>query len=219
MNNFFTRLFAGITYISLIAGSILYSEITFIIICFVFFSIAVYESHQLWIKIKPKEGYFQYPIPQLSVILSLIFLISVPFGGLGFDEIYNPYSVLLIFILIWITDTMAYLFGVNCGKNKIHQKYSPNKTWEGFAGGFLCCIIFSVFSFNYIHEIYPLWKTVLLGVFIPIFGLIGDLAQSKVKRAAGSKDSGILIPGHGGLYDRLDSTIGVAPFAMLIQII
>ena len=99
------------------------------------------------------------------------------------------------------------------------SKCSPNKTWEGFAGGFLFCIIFSVFSFNYIHEIYPLWKTVLLGVFIPIFGLIGDLAQSKVKRAAGSKDSGILIPGHGGLYDRLDSTIGVAPFAMLIQII
>ena len=128
-------------------------------------------------------------------------------------------SILFIFILIWITDTMSYVIGVLFGKNKIDKKISANKTWEGFFGGFLFSILFSIISFNYIQEVYPLWKTISLGVIIPIFSLIGDMAQSKLKRKAGVKNSGFLLPGHGGIYDRLDSTIGVAPIAFLITIV
>ena len=114
---------------------------------------------------------------------------------------------------------MSYIIGVKFGKNKIDKRVSPNKTWEGFFGGFLFCILFSIFSFNYLQEVYPLWKTILLGVLIPIFSLIGDMGQSKLKREAGVKNSGFLIPGHGGIYDRLDSTICVAPIAFIITII
>ncbi len=142
-----------------------------------------------------------------------------PYGGWGYNEIYNPYSILLIFILIWIADTMSYIIGVKFGKNKIDKRVSPNKTWEGFFGGFLFCILFSIFSFNYLQEVYPFWKTISLGVLIPISSIIGDMAQSKLKRKAGVKNSGFLIPGHGGIYDRLDSTIGVAPIAFIITII
>ena len=114
---------------------------------------------------------------------------------------------------------MSYVIGVLFGKNKIDKKISANKTWEGFFGGFLFSILFSIISFNYILEVYPLWKTISLGVIIPIFSLIGDMAQSKLKRKAGVKNSGFLLPGHGGIYDRLDSTIGVAPIAFLITIV
>ena len=129
------------------------------------------------------------------------------------------FSILFIFILIWITDTMSYVIGVLFGKNRIDKKISANKTWEGFFGGFLFSILFSIISFNYILEVYPLWKTISLGVIIPIFSLIGDMAQSKLKRKAAVKNSGFLLPGHGGIYDRLDSTIGVAPIAFLITIV
>jgi len=98
-------------------------------------------------------------------------------------------------------------------------KASPNKTWEGFVGGFLCSIIFSIISFNYIQEIYPFWKTVSLGILIPIFGLIGDIYQSKIKRMAGVKDSGTILPGHGGVLDRLDSAMGVSYIVLIITLI
>ena len=170
-------------------------------------------------KIRKKESYPVYPIPQLFVGISFLLLISIPYGGWAYNEIYNPYSILLIFVLIWISDTMSYVIGVQFGKNKIATKVSPNKTWEGFFGGLLFCLIFSILSFNYIQEIYPFWKTILLGLLIPIFAIIGDMTQSKLKRKAGVKNSGILIPGHGGVYDRLDSTIGVAPIAFIITMI
>ena len=219
MNNFFVRLFSGVIYISLIAGSILYNQYSFIIICSFLFFIANIECHRIWLKIRKKESYPVYPIPQLFVGISFLLLISIPYGGWAYNEIYNPYSILLIFVLIWIFDTMSYVIGVQFGKNKISTKVSPNKTWEGFFGGLLFCLIFSIISFNYIQEIYPFWKTILLGLLIPIFAIIGDMTQSKLKRKAGVKNSGILIPGHGGVYDRLDSTIGVAPIAFIITMI
>ena len=219
MNNFFVRLFTGIIYISVITGSILYSQASFIIVGSLLFLTATYESHIIWLKVQKKEGYFKYPYYQISILLSFFFFVSIPYGGWGYNEIYNPYNILLIFILIWITDTMSYIIGVKFGQNKIDKRVSPNKTWEGFFGGFLFCILFSIFSFNYLQEVYPLWKTILLGVLIPIFSLIGDMGQSKLKREAGVKNSGFLIPGHGGIYDRLDSTICVAPIAFIITII
>ena len=219
MNNFFVRLFSGVIYISLIAGSILYNQYSFIIICSFLFFIANIECHRIWLKIRKKESYPVYPIPQLFVGISFLLLISIPYGGWAYNEIYNPYSILLIFVLIWISDTMSYVIGVQFGKNKIATKVSPNKTWEGFFGGLLFCLIFSILSFNYIQEIYPFWKTILLGLLIPIFAIIGDMTQSKLKRKARVKNSGILIPGHGGVYDRLDSTIGVAPIAFIITMI
>ena len=219
MNNFFVRLFSGLIYISAITGSILYNQTSFIIVGSLLFLIATYESHIIWLKVQKKEGYFKYPYYQVSILLSFFFFVSIPYGGWGYNEIYNPYNILLIFILIWITDTMSYIIGVKFGKNKIDKRVSPNKTWEGFFGGFLFCILFSIFSFNYLQEVYPLWKTISLGVLIPIFSLIGDMGQSKLKREAGVKNSGFLIPGHGGIYDRLDSTICVAPIAFIITII
>ena len=216
MTNFLPRLITGIVYISLVAGSILYSSKSFTLIFSLLMFIAIYESNVLWKKIRLKNPEYNYPIPQAYVVLSMTTLILVPFY---FSNSYNPYPILLIFILIWITDTMSFFFGSYFGNTKMKIKVSPNKTWEGFIGGFLSSLIFSIFSFSYIQEIYPFWKTISLGIFIPVFGLIGDIYQSKLKRMAGVKDSGSILPGHGGVFDRLDSAMGVSYISFLITII
>tara|TARA_B100000989_G_scaffold58836_1_gene40056 strand:- start:1009 stop:1659 length:651 start_codon:yes stop_codon:yes gene_type:complete len=216
MTNFLPRLITGIVYISMVSGSILYSSKSFTFVFSLLTFIGLYESNLLWKKIRLKNQKYNYPIPQIYVVLSMSTLILVPFF---FSNSYDPFPILLIFILIWISDTMSYFFGSYFGYNKMKIKVSPNKTWEGFIGGFLCCLIFSMVSFSYIHEIYPFWKTILLGILIPVFGLIGDVYQSKLKRMAGVKDSGSILPGHGGIFDRLDSAMGVSYISFLITII
>ena len=183
----------------------------------------MYESHELLKKIKIKNSNYNnskpsfiYRLPQYFVFQSMTVLILIPFT---FDEFYNPFPILLIFILIWISDTMSYFFGSYFGKTKMKIKASPNKTWEGFIGGLLCSIIFSIISYTYIQEIYPFWKTLSLGTLIPVFGLFGDIYQSRIKRMAGVKDSGKILPGHGGIFDRLDSAMGVSYIVLIITLI
>ena len=216
MTNFLPRLTTGIVYISFVAGSILYNSKSFTLVFSLLMLIALYESNELWKKIKLNNPNYNYPIPQAYVVLSMTTLILLPFY---YSNSYNPFPILLIFILIWISDTMSYFFGSYFGNTKMRIKVSPNKTWEGFIGGFLCSSIFSIVSFLYIQEIYPFWKTISLGILIPIFGLIGDIYQSKLKRMAGVKDSGSILPGHGGIFDRLDSAMGVSYVSFLITVI
>ena len=216
MTNFLPRLTTGIVYISFVAGSILYNSKSFTLVFSLLMLIALYESNKLWKKIKLNNPNYNFPIPQAYVVLSMTTLILLPFY---YSNSYNPFPILLIFILIWISDTMSYFFGSYFGNTKMRIKVSPNKTWEGFIGGFLCSLIFSIVSFSYIQEIYPFWKTISLGILIPIFGLIGDIYQSKLKRMAGVKDSGSILPGHGGIFDRLDSAMGVSYVSFLITII
>ena len=216
MINFLPRLITGIFYILLVTGSIIYSSESFIVVFIILTSFAIYESHQLWKKIKLNNFNYNIPFPQLFVIQSMTLLILIPFC---FDEFYNPFPILLIFILIWISDTMSYFFGSLFGRNNLKIEASPNKTWEGFIGGLFCSVLFSYVSFNFIQEIFPFWKTIVLGSIIPIFGLFGDIVQSKIKRKAGVKDSGNIIPGHGGLFDRLDSAIGNSFIVLIITIL
>ncbi len=216
MINFLPRLITGIVYISLVSGSILYSSKSFILTFVIFTILAIYESHQLWKKIRLNNPKSYYPIPQFYVLFSMTTLILVPFY---FSDSYNPFPILLIFILIWISDTMSYFFGSYFGRTKMKIKVSPNKTWEGFIGGFLCSVAFSTLSFLYFQEIFPFWKTVSLGMLIPSFGLLGDIYQSKIKRMAGVKDSGNILPGHGGIFDRLDSAMGTSYISLLITLI
>ena len=218
MINFLPRLITGILYILLVAGSIIYSSESFLVVFILLTLLAAYESHELWrkIQIKKSNQSLVYRLPQYYVFQSMTVLAIIPFS---FDEFYNPFPILLIFILIWISDSMSYFFGSYFGKTKMKIKASPNKTWEGFIGGLLCSIIFSVISFNYIQEIYPFWKTIILGLFVPVFGLFVDIYQSKIKRNAGVKDSGAILPGHGGIFDRLDSAMGVSYIALIITLI
>lgn len=127
---------------------------------------------------------------------------------------YNSAILLGSFILIWVNDSFAYLVGKNFGKHKLFEKISPKKTIEGFLGGLLFACIASYFIAKF-TETLSFFNWLILALIVSVFGTIGDLVESKFKRQAGVKDSGTIMPGHGGLFDRLDSIIFAAPFIYL----
>lgn len=141
------------------------------------------------------------------LIAGFIFLALIPYRNGNF----TPKIVAGIFFLIWANDSSAYVVGKNFGKKKLLERISPKKTVEGFLGGFVGCIIAAFLIFKYLTSL-ELWMWLIMAVMVAILGTFGDLIQSKFKRQAGVKDSGSLMPGHGGIYDRLDSALFVSPF-------
>jgi phosphatidate cytidylyltransferase len=113
--------------------------------------------------------------------------------------------VLLVFILIWSSDTFAYLTGRAFGKNPLHAELSPKKTWEGFIGGTLLTAAVGAYFFYAFFHITNIWQGAILGALMSVFGTAGDLFESALKREKGIKDSGKFLPGHGGALDRFDA--------------
>lgn len=132
---------------------------------------------------------------------------------------YNPLIVFCFLSLIWISDSAAYVFGVSFGKRPLLKSVSPKKSIEGFVGGIIFSIILSIIFNFYLNTNFSLIQWLIIGVLTSILGTLGDLVQSQFKREAGVKDSGKWLPGHGGLYDRMDSIIFTAPFIYLLIII
>ena len=130
----------------------------------------------------------------------------------------NPLLVLAIFIMLWSNDTMAFLIGKWLGKNKLFERLSPKKTIEGFVGGLLGSLVSSVILSMYHHEINLVFWMVL-SIVVSVAGTLGDLFESMLKRNAGVKDSGNVIPGHGGVLDRLDSFLFAAPFVFFCTVL
>lgn len=127
---------------------------------------------------------------------------------------FTPLLLLGGFILVWVNDSAAYLVGKNFGKQKLFPSISPKKTVEGFLGGLFFACISSYFITTYTDTLgFTSW--LILAIIVSVFGTVGDLIESKFKRQAGVKDSGVIMPGHGGLLDRLDSIIFAAPFIYL----
>jgi phosphatidate cytidylyltransferase len=132
---------------------------------------------------------------------------------------YNPKILVTILILIWTNDTFAYVVGKNMGKTKLFPSVSPKKTIEGFAGGMIFTVISSVLLSKFFIESKILYIWIIIAIIVSIFSTLGDLIQSKFKRVAGIKDSGKIMPGHGGILDRLDSIIFVIPIINLFYLI
>ncbi|APU67387.1 MAG: phosphatidate cytidylyltransferase [Bacteroidota bacterium] len=149
----------------------------------------------------------KYIIIIFYLISSTIFLTLIP----TIEGIFIPRLIIGIFLLIWTNDTFAFLIGKNFGKHKLYEKISPNKTIEGFMGGFVASVAMG-FVIWYYGRMFDAITWIGLAIILSIFGTLGDLIQSKFKRQAGVKDSGSLMPGHGGLFDRLDSIIFASPF-------
>ena len=149
----------------------------------------------------------KYIVLIFYLIAGFIFLGHIP----SLNESFSPKIIGGIFILIWINDSFAYLIGKNFGKRKLFERISPKKTIEGFIGGFVACILGGFLIFKFLPSL-ELWMWIVMSIMVSILGTFGDLIQSKFKRQAGVKDSGALMPGHGGIYDRLDSALFVSPF-------
>ncbi|MBT4246517.1 MAG: phosphatidate cytidylyltransferase [Flavobacteriaceae bacterium] len=128
---------------------------------------------------------------------------------------HNPLIVFSFLMLIWVSDSAAYVFGVNFGKRPLFKSVSPKKSVEGFFGGIIFSIILSLFFHKYLNLDFTIIQWLIIGLLTSSLGALGDLVQSQFKREAGVKDSGKFLPGHGGLYDRMDSIIFAAPFIYL----
>ncbi len=134
----------------------------------------------------------------------------------------SPMLILALFILIWINDTGAFLVGCTLGRHKLFERISPKKTWEGFLGGVAFCVGTAALFGLYCSDFFGMGAVggglgawIGLGAVTAVFGTWGDLVESMIKRNLNIKDSGNIIPGHGGILDRIDSLLLVLPAAAL----
>lgn len=154
------------------------------------------------------------PIQNIAVSMMGHLYVALPFSLLCLIEPISNELVLAFFVLIWASDTGAYLVGVCIGKHKMFERISPKKTWEGFFGGLAFALGFGYFFYHINWVELPqanLLFWMILSALIFIVGVFGDLVESSFKRSLGVKDSGKLMPGHGGMLDRFDSACLAAP--------
>lgn len=152
----------------------------------------------------------RYIITTLYLSSGFIFMLFIA----NYENSFTPLYLLGAFILVWVNDSAAYLVGKNFGRQKLFPSISPKKTVEGFLGGLFFACMSSYFIASYTATLNST-NWLILAIIVSVIGTIGDLIESKFKRQAEVKDSGIIMPGHGGLLDRLDSIIFAAPFIYL----
>ncbi len=160
----------------------------------------------------------KHVIYNLSTTFLGIIYIAIPlsllnfFPNLSFETgVYNKGILLGYFILIWTNDTFAYLVGVKLGRRKLFERISPKKSWEGSIGGFFFSLLSAyILSCFFVELSFLEW--VGMAIIIVVFGTLGDLTESMFKRSLNIKDSGNILPGHGGILDRLDALFISVPF-------
>ncbi|MGZ6141758.1 MAG: phosphatidate cytidylyltransferase [Myxococcales bacterium] len=128
---------------------------------------------------------------------------------------HGEWWIVLTLTVTWLNDTSAYFAGRAFGKRKLYERISPSKTWEGAIGGSVGSIVGALIVQHFWIPGLPAWGAALIGAGASVLGPLGDLSESLLKRAFGAKDSGRLLPGHGGILDRIDALMFNAPFVLL----
>lgn len=153
-------------------------------------------------------------LPSIWVMFPMALMCELQWGQYGL--------LMMVFIFIWVNDSFAYITGMLFGKHKMWERHSPNKTWEGTVGGALFCIAAALFIaplFDPGCESFGRWNWIVVGLLCSVIGTLGDLVESMFKRFCGVKDSGNIMPGHGGILDRFDSILMAVPFVEAYLII
>jgi phosphatidate cytidylyltransferase len=151
----------------------------------------------------------------IYVTMPMTFLSVIAFDK---ENGYDYRRVIVLLFLIWASDIGAYAAGKTFGKHKLAPKISPGKTWEGFAGGVVLTLAMG-WALGYLIPELPLAHRLVAAGVVAVFGPLGDLAESMLKRSVGVKDSGSIMPGHGGLLDRFDAFLLVLPVLVLLQLL
>jgi phosphatidate cytidylyltransferase len=170
-----------------------------------------------WLIVVPVLLWSQIHIKN-SWLMGLTGLVAlVPFGlaMIGLRD-FNPFILLGIAMIVWIADSAAYFIGKRYGKHKLAPLVSPGKTWEGVVGAWLATSIYALIMIKITELSY--WFILLFWALMAM-SILGDLFESLIKRQAGVKDSGNLLPGHGGLLDRVDGLMPVVPFVVFIMML
>jgi len=191
------RALSGAVYVAIMWLGTSYSERSFAIL---FTVITIISTYEMWKLHKGKNA-----------LLSYFYVWALMLALLLKQEI-----ILFLFILTWTFDTFAYLLGIKFGKNKIMPSISPKKSWEGFAGGFVFTILAAYLSYSY-FGFSSLREPLFISIILPFTATLGDFIESAYKRKAGVKDSGVFIPGHGGMLDRMDAFMITIPVIYILN--
>jgi phosphatidate cytidylyltransferase len=206
-----------------IAAGLVHLSITFL------YSIGMVPMAAFWLvtpliaAIFVTELYRKQELPFQNIAFSIfgVLYIALPFSLLlltGFPEHqisgYVPTMILGYFFLLWTCDTGAYLTGISIGRHPMFARISPKKSWEGFSGGMILTVIVAIILSNY-FTVLSRTDWVVIALIISTFGVWGDLIESMLKRSLQIKDSGSILPGHGGILDRFDSVLFSVPMVFL----
>jgi phosphatidate cytidylyltransferase len=211
-----TLIAGGITYSTLAAFAmrLMPAEGLFAVIPFIF---AIFIA-ELW---RNKSN----PFINIALSLTAIIYIAVPFGLMMYffnpDILSGPYHygvVLGFLVILWLNDTGAYFVGTFMGKHKLFERISPGKTWEGSVGGAMFALL-TAWGLSFIFRQLNVSQWMILSVIVVISGTLGDLVESMLKRSLGIKDSGTILPGHGGLLDRFDAVLLSVPFVFVYLVL
>ena len=159
------------------------------------------------------------PIANVATTFAGVVYVAIPLSLMLFIPLmlgkgeWNPWTVLCYISIIWVNDVFAYLVGIAVGRRRICERISPKKSWEGFFGGVVAAIGASLLCGHLLGQSMPLWGG--LAAVVAVTGVAGDFVESLFKRSAGVKDSGNIMPGHGGVLDRFDALIISAPYAFV----
>lgn len=204
-----TYLFLAFMYFCLNGESQIFIPYLFLIIYLMVSELYLKKENPInnWAYSTLSQLYIALPFALLNV---LAFHTNTESGSVD----YNPILPLSIFVFIWINDSGAYCIGSLIGKNRLFERISPKKSWEGSIGGGVFAIA-AAFAFAYFFPFMTLLKWIGLALTVVVFGTWGDLTESLLKRQLGIKDSGNILPGHGGMLDRFDSVLMAIPAAVV----
>lgn len=215
-----------VTFIDNGAALLLIAQILLVQVAGIFFWCAAFLSVVLII-VRMVVALYQKDVvdPVSDVALSImgVFYVALPLMCAILLLMMSQYLLLLVFVMIWLNDTGAFLVGSAIGRHRLCERLSPKKSWEGFWGGMAFSIAAGIVAtllwpaapaFNG-----PVWRYIGLGIIVSLFATWGDLFESMIKRHSGVKDSGNILPGHGGMLDRIDSLLFVAPAALIYMLV
>lgn len=205
-------LFFGFAYLGVMPGQ------TEVLIPYLFLILYLLVSELYLKKKNPLNNWAYAMMSQVYIALSFAMLNVLAYHSTGgsspYNVQYNPILPLSIFIFTWINDTGAYCTGMLFGKHRLFERISPKKSWEGSIGGGIFSVIAAVVMAHF-FPFMSLGVWIGLALTVVVFGTLGDLTESLLKRTLGIKDSGNILPGHGGMLDRFDSTLMAVPAAVV----
>lgn len=224
IETFKTRALTALIFVAVMLGGLLWNEWGFLAL-FVLIHFGCWYEFIKILKIINGQKYLKYSLfGLLYFTMPILIILDLRFGWMNFKGFKTQAVVgntipVIIILSIWVNDTMAYLVGSFTGKTPF-SKISPKKTWEGTIGGAILCLVVIGFIFPLLAErfFYPFAQRqtyFIIAAICAVFGTMGDLLESKLKRMANIKDSGAIMPGHGGFLDRFDSLLIATPFVWL----
>lgn len=204
MNEKLKRAISGTAYVVIMWLGASQSQYTYSLL---FIILGIFSIYEMWKLRKDRKKILAFTYILIPFIL--VQFISTNQGD------WNPNLIQFIFILTWTFDTFAYLIGIKFGKHKIRPSISPKKSWEGFLGGFVFTII-TTYLFHTHFKFESIEMPIIICTILPFTATLGDFIASHYKREAGVKDSGNIIPGHGGILDRVDAFMITIPIIYIL---